>query len=152
MVVGFDASIRPYRGYGNRLHTQAGALRLVTALVELVVVAGQDSVQQDTGDGGDGQTGQVDVNARNRKRDAAHRVEAQGADQNDRGNDQVAGVGEVDLVLDNVRTPMAEIMPYSTKLIPPTMPEGIVLMMASNFGQKLRIIANTAAMRMTRGS
>ena len=45
---------------------------------------------------------QVDVNARNRKRDAAHRVEAQGADQNDRGNDQVAGVGEVDLVLDNV--------------------------------------------------
>ena len=102
MVVGFDASIRPYRGYGNRLHTQAGALRLVAALVELVVVAGQDSVQQDTGDGGDGQTGQVDVNARNRKRDAAHRVEAQGADQNDRGNDQVAGVGEVDPVLDNV--------------------------------------------------
>ena len=31
-------------------------------------------------------------------------------------------------------------------------PEGILLMMASNFGQKLRIIANTAAMRMTRGS
>ena len=57
MVVGFDASIRPYRGYGNRLHTQAGALRLVAALVELVVVAGQNSVQQDTGDGGDGQTG-----------------------------------------------------------------------------------------------
>ena len=51
-----------------------------------------------------------------------------------------------------LRTPMAEIMPYSTKLMPPTMPEGIVLMMASNFGQKLRIIANTAAMRMTRGS
>ena len=47
---------------------------------------------------------------------------------------------------------MAEIMPYSTKLMPPTMPEGIVLMTASNFGQKLRIMANTAAMRMTRGS
>ena len=57
MVVGFDASIHPYRGYGNRLHTQTCALRLVAALVELVVVAGQDSVQQDTGDGGDGQTG-----------------------------------------------------------------------------------------------
>ena len=59
MVVGFDASIRPYRGHGNRLHTQTCALRLVAALVELVVVAGQDSIQQDTGNGGDGQTGQV---------------------------------------------------------------------------------------------
>ena len=39
------------------LHAQAGALGLVAALVELIVVAGQDSVQQDTGDGGDGQTG-----------------------------------------------------------------------------------------------
>jgi len=47
---------------------------------------------------------------------------------------------------------MAEIMPYSTKLIPPMMPEGMVLMMASNLGQKLRMQANTAAMRMTRGS
>ena len=36
------------------------------------------------------------------KRDAAHRVEAQGADQDDGGNDQVAGVGEIDLVLNNV--------------------------------------------------
>ena len=51
-----------------------------------------------------------------------------------------------------LRTPMAEIMPYSTKLIPPTIPAGIVLMTASNFGQKLRTMANTAAMRMTRGS
>ena len=51
-----------------------------------------------------------------------------------------------------LRTPMAEIMPYSTKLMPPTMPEGMVLMTASNLGQKLSTSANTAAMRMTSGS
>ena len=51
-----------------------------------------------------------------------------------------------------LRTPMAEIMPYNTKLMPPTMPVGMVLMMASNLGQKLSTSAKTAAMRMTRGS
>ena len=36
------------------------------------------------------------------KADAAHGVEAQGADQNDGGDDQVAGVGEVDLILNDI--------------------------------------------------
>ena len=86
------------------------------------------------------------------KRDAAHRVEAQGADQNDRGNDQVAGVGEVDLVLDNVAHADGGDHAVQHKADAADDAGGIVLMMASNFGQKLRIIANTAAMRMTRGS
>ena len=51
-----------------------------------------------------------------------------------------------------LRTPIAEIIPYSTKLIPPMMPVGMVLMTASNLGLKLRMMASTAAMRMTRGS
>ena len=51
-----------------------------------------------------------------------------------------------------LRTPMAEIIPYSTKLMPPTMPVGMVLMTASNLGLKLSTTANTAAMRMTSGS
>ena len=72
------------------LHTKACAFRLVAALVELVVIAGQDGVQQDAGDGGDGQTGQVDVNAEHGEGDAADGVEAQRADQNDRRDDQVA--------------------------------------------------------------
>ncbi len=92
------------------------------------------------------------VTARSRKGDAAHRVEAQRADQNDGGDDQVAGVGEVDLVLDNVAHADGGDHAVQHKADAADDAEGIVLMTASNFGQKLRIIANTAAMRMTRGS
>ena len=51
-----------------------------------------------------------------------------------------------------LRTPIAEIIPYSMKLTPPMMEAGMVLMTAETFGMKLRRIAKTAAMRMTRGS
>ena len=51
-----------------------------------------------------------------------------------------------------LRTPMAEIIPYSMKLTPPIMEEGMVLMIADTFGIKLTMIANTAAIRITLGS
>src|SRR5699024_8061444 len=51
---------------------------------------------------GNGQTGQVDGNAQDREGQAAQRVEAQGADQDDRRNDEVAGVGQIHLVLHHV--------------------------------------------------
>ena len=51
-----------------------------------------------------------------------------------------------------LRTPMAEIIPYSMKLTPPMIEDGMVLMSADTFGMKLTIIAKTAAIRMTLGS
>ena len=51
-----------------------------------------------------------------------------------------------------LRTPMAEIIPYSIKLTPPMIEAGIVLMIAETFGIKLTITANTAASRITAGS
>ncbi len=67
---------------------------------ELVVLAGENGVEEDADDGGDGKAGQ------------AHRAEAQGAGgtvldaegehEDQRGDDDVAGVGEVDLVLNHV--------------------------------------------------
>ena len=51
-----------------------------------------------------------------------------------------------------LRTPTAEIIPYSTKLTPPTMAVGMELTSASNLGEKLRMMAYSAARRMTRGS
>ena len=51
-----------------------------------------------------------------------------------------------------LRTPIAEIIPYSMKLTPPMMADGIEPMTSAIFGIKLRITAKTAAIRMTRGS
>ena len=45
--------------------------------VELVIVAGEDGVEQDAHDSSDGQTGQVDGHTGDREGQAAHRVEAQ---------------------------------------------------------------------------
>ena len=81
---------------------QAGTLAGAGAVVELVGVSGQQGVEQDAGDGGDGQTGQVDGHTGHHEGQTAHRVEAQGADQDDSGDDQVAGVGEVHLVFHHV--------------------------------------------------
>ena len=84
------------------LQVAAGSSLGAVGSVKLVVVAGQDSVEQNAGNGSDGQTGQVDVNACDGKADAAHRVEAQGAHQNDSGHDQVAAVGKVHPVLHHI--------------------------------------------------
>ena len=70
--------------------------------VKLVVVAGQNGVEQDTCNSSHSQTGQVDGDAANGKANAAHRVEAQCTHQNDGGNDQVAAVGEVHAILHHV--------------------------------------------------
>ena len=51
-----------------------------------------------------------------------------------------------------LRTPMAEIMPYRIKEMPPTMAEGTVLIAAPSLGQKLIRMAKQAAIRMTSGS
>ena len=65
---------------------------------ELVVLAGQDGVEQDAHDGGDGKAGQrYDADL-----DGAGVVDADGEHQDQGGNDNVAGVGEVDLVLDHI--------------------------------------------------
>ena len=51
-----------------------------------------------------------------------------------------------------LRTPIAEIIPYSIKLTPPMIEDGMVLMMADTFGIKLMMIAKHAAIRITSGS
>ena len=84
------------------LEIAAGGSVRTVGCVELIIVAGQDGVEQDADDGGDGQTGQIDGDAAHHKGQAAHRVEAQRGHQNDSSNDQVAAVGEVHPVLDHV--------------------------------------------------
>ena len=51
-----------------------------------------------------------------------------------------------------LRTPTAEIMPYKTSDTPPMTQAGMASITAANFGQNEKQIANTAAMRITRGS
>ena len=51
-----------------------------------------------------------------------------------------------------LRTPTAEIMPYSTRDTPPIVAVGMAETRAENFGQNDTTMANTAAMRMTAGS
>ena len=86
------------------LHLQIAAGCRVGAVgcIELIIVAGQDGVQQDADDGGDGQTGQVDGHTADHEGQAAHRVESQRGHQNDGCHDQVAAVGEVHTVLDHI--------------------------------------------------
>ena len=84
------------------LQVAAGSSIGAGGSVKLVVVTGQDGVEQDACNRSHSQTGQVDGNAANGKANAAHRVEAQCAHQNDGGNDQVAAVGEVHAVLHHV--------------------------------------------------
>ena len=45
------------------------------------------------------------------------------------------------LLSTTLRTPMAEIIPYSIKLTPPIMEAGMEAMISANFGTKLRMIA-----------
>ena len=85
--------------------TQVGGVVSLGGLAELVVVSGQDSVQDDACQSGDGQTGQRDGGVAHREGDAAHRVEAQTADEHHRGDNQVAGLGQVDLVLPRYARP-----------------------------------------------
>ena len=67
---------------------------------ELVVVAGEDGVEQDARQGGDGQAGERDGGAGHGEGDAAG--EAQAAHQDDGGDDEVAGLGQVHVVLHDV--------------------------------------------------
>ena len=81
---------------------QIGAGVALDALAELVVVAGQDGVQNNARQCGDGQTGQGDVGAAHGEGDAAGGGEAQTAHEDDGGDDEVAGLGEIHLVLHHV--------------------------------------------------
>ena len=65
---------------------------------KLIVLARQDRIEQDTQDGGDSQAGQGQAVAAKGKGQTANAVEAQSADQNDRRNQQVSGIGKVDLI------------------------------------------------------
>jgi len=51
-----------------------------------------------------------------------------------------------------LRTPIAEIIPYSMKLTPPMIDAGSEPIHSATFGEKLRRIAYTAARRTTLGS
>ena len=84
------------------LQVAAGSSIRTGGSVKLVVVTRQDSVEQDACNRSHSQTGQVDGDTANGKANAAHRVKAQCAHQNDGGNDQVAAVGEVHAVLHHV--------------------------------------------------
>ena len=83
---------------GSILPETAGVVAVV--LAEDVVLAGEDGVEGDARDGGDGEAGESDGRAAHMEGDAAG--EAQAADQDGGGDDQVAGVGEVHLVLHQV--------------------------------------------------
>ena len=62
------------------------------------------------------------------------------------------GLEKSTLFSTTLRIPMAEIMPYSTKEIPPTMAAGIESISAANLGEKENRMAKYAAIRMTLGS
>ena len=66
---------------GSDLQVAAGSSIRTGGSVKLVVIAGQDGVEQDTCNRSHSQTGQVDGDAANGKANAAHRVEAQCAHQ-----------------------------------------------------------------------
>ena len=72
---------------------QVGGLVALGVHTELIVVAGQDGVEDHARQCGDGQTGQGDVGAAHGKGDAAGGGEAQTAHEDDGGDDEVAGLG-----------------------------------------------------------
>ena len=85
---------------------KVGGIVAGEVLAELVVVAGQDGVEEDAQDGGDGQAGKADGHAGVLEDgETADAVEAQGGDQDHRRDDEVPGVGEVHLVLHHVAHP-----------------------------------------------
>ena len=86
------------------LDLQVAAARSIGTVgsIKLVIIAGEDGVEQDAHDSGNGQAGQVDGDTTHSEGQTAHRVEAQCADQDDSGNDQVAAVGKVHTVLDHI--------------------------------------------------
>ena len=51
-----------------------------------------------------------------------------------------------------LRTPTEEIMPYRIRETPPMVAAGMQEMSAANFGQKEKMMARTAARRITSGS
>ena len=67
-------------------------------LLEDVVFAGEDRVEADADDGGDSEAGE----AHDADLDAAGVADADRKNEYERGDDDVSGVGEVDLVLNNV--------------------------------------------------
>ena len=81
---------------------QIGGLIALDAGTELVVVAGQDGVQDHARQSRDGQTGQGDISAAYGEGDAAGGAEAQTADEDHCGDNQVTGLGQVHLVFHHV--------------------------------------------------
>ena len=69
---------------------------------EHIVVAGQDGVEEHAEDGSDGKAGQGDGCAAHGEGDAAHGGEAQTGDEHDGGDNEVAGLGQVNAVLHDV--------------------------------------------------
>ena len=67
-------------------------------LLELVVLAGEYCVEGDADDGGDSKAGEADYT----DLDAAGVVDADGKHEDESGNDNIARVGEVDLIFNNV--------------------------------------------------
>ena len=68
-------------------------------LTELIILAGQDRVEHDTDDRSDRQAGEGDYT----ELDAADGViDTDGENQNERCNDDVAGICKVDLVLNDI--------------------------------------------------
>ena len=86
------------------LDLQVAAARSIGTVgsIKLVIIAGEDGVEQDAHDSSNGQAGQVDGDTAHSEGQTAHRVEAKRADQDDSGNDQVAAVGKVYTVLDHI--------------------------------------------------
>ena len=82
--------------------TQVGGLVAADGGAELVVVAGENGVEDDTAQSSDGKTRQGDGCITNHEGHAAHSVEAQTADEHHGGDDQVAGLGEIHFVFHHI--------------------------------------------------
>ena len=72
--------------------------RTLVFLLELVVLAGKNGIEENADDGGDGETGQGD----HADLDAAGIVDADRQHEDKRSDDDVAGVGEVHLIFHHV--------------------------------------------------
>ena len=81
---------------------QVGGLVAIDADAELVVIAGQNGVEDHAAQSSDGQTGQSHSRTAHGEGHAAHGAEAEAADKHDGGNDQVPGLGQINLILHDV--------------------------------------------------
>ena len=87
-------------GYWSLLHDEVDGFVALLVLAEDIVLAGHDGVEHDADDGADGEAGEAD--RPELERTGAGVADADGEDEDQGRDEDVAGLREVDLVLDDV--------------------------------------------------